>query len=108
MKDVFVPSKQLSLQLNLKFTITMIKRFKKALTAVPAIIKLLRGKTPEQGKEIAKSGLTSLTIAGSISAGKLQLGDFDTTLLLILGILEVAGYLFGCVAVSVGFSQTEK
>ena len=59
----------------------MIKRLKKTITAVPAIIKLLRGKTPEQGKDIAKSGLTSLAIAGSISAGKLQVGEFDATLL---------------------------
>ena len=86
----------------------MIKRLKKTLTAVPAIIKLLCGKTPEEGKEIAKSGLTSLAVAGSISAGKLQLGEIDTTLLLILGILEAAGYLYGCFAVSVGVSQSEK
>jgi hypothetical protein len=83
----------------------MMKRLKKALTAVPTIIKLLRGKTPVEGKEIAKSGLTSLAVAGSISAGKLQLSDIDTTLLLILGILEAAGYLYGCVAVSAGITQ---
>lgn len=86
----------------------MIRRLKKTITAVPAIIKLLRGKTPEEGKDIAKSGVTSLAIAGSISAGKLQLGEIDTTLLLILGILEAAGYLYGCVAVSVGVTQSEK
>jgi hypothetical protein len=85
----------------------MIKRLKKTLSALPTIIKLVRGKTPTEGKEIAKSGLTSFALAGSISAGKLQLSDIDTTLLLILGILEAAGYLYGCVAVSVGFSQTE-
>jgi hypothetical protein len=85
----------------------MMKRLKKTLTAVPTIIKLLRGKTPEEGKEIAKSGLTSLAVAGSISAGKLQLSDLDTTLLLILGILESVGYLYGCFAVSVGISQSE-
>lgn len=77
------------------------------ITAVPAIIKLLRDKTPEEGKDIAKSGVTSLAIAGSISAGKLQLGEIDTTLLIILGILETAGYLFGCFAVSVGVTQSE-
>ena len=86
----------------------MIKRLKKTLTAIPAIIKLLRGKTPEQGKDIAKSGVTSLAIAGSISAGKLQVGDIDATLLIILGILEALGYLYGCVALSLGVSQTEK
>lgn len=85
----------------------MIKRLKKTITAVPAIIKLLRGKTPDEGKDIAKSGLTSLAVAGSISAGKLQLGEIDTTLLLILGILEAAGYLYGCVALSVGTSQVQ-
>lgn len=86
----------------------MIKRLKKSLSAIPTIIKLLRGKTPTEGKQIAKSGLTSLAVAGSISAGKLQLGEIDTTLFLILGILETAGYLYGCVAVSVGVSQSEK
>jgi len=86
----------------------MIRRLKKTITAVPAIIKLLRGKTPEQGKDIAKSGVTSLAIAGSISAGKLQVGEIDATLLIILGILEAAGYLYGCVALSVGVSQSEN
>jgi len=86
----------------------MIRHLKKIITAVPAIIKLLRGKTPEEGKEIAKSGVTSLAIAGSISAGKLQVGDIDATLLIILGILEALGYLYGCVAISVGVSQSEK
>ena len=86
----------------------MIRRLKKTITAVPAIIKLLRGKTPDEGKEIAKSGLTSLAIAGSISAGKLQVGELDATLLIILGILEALGYLYGCVALSVGVSQSEN
>ena len=85
----------------------MIRRLKKTITAVPAIIKLLRGKTPEEGKDIAKSGITSLAIAGSISAGKLQVGEIDTTLLLILRILEAVGYLYGCVALSVGTSQVQ-
>jgi len=86
----------------------MIKRLKKTITAVPAIIKLLRGKTPEEGKEIAKSGLTSLAIAGSISAGKLQVGEFDATLLIIFGILKTLGYLYGAVTVPVGASQSES
>lgn len=85
----------------------MIKRHKKSLNAVPAIIKLIRGKTPQEGKDIVKSGLTSLVIAGSISASKLQAVEIDTTLLLMLGILEAAGYLYGIVAVSAGGSQTE-
>jgi len=85
----------------------MIKRLKKTLAAIPAIIKLFKGKTPEEAKEIAKSGVTSLAIAGSITAGKLQIGELDTTLLIILGILETFGYLYGCVAVSVGASQSE-
>lgn len=83
----------------------MIKRLKKTLTAVPAIIKLLRGKTPEQGKDIAKSGVTSLAIAGLISAGKLQVGELDATLLIILGILEAIGFLYGGVAVVAGLTQ---
>ena len=86
----------------------MIKRLKKTVAAVPAIIKLLRGKTPDEGKEIAKSGLTSIALAGSISAGKLQVGELDATLLIILGILEALGYLYGCVALSVGVSQSEN
>jgi len=86
----------------------MIRRLKKTITAVPAIIKLFRGKTPEEGKDIAKSGVTSLAIAGSISAGKLQVGDIDATLLIILGILEALGYLYGCVALSIGVSQSEN
>lgn len=86
----------------------MIKRLKKTLNAVPTIIKLMRSKTPEEGKEIAKSGLTSLVLASSISAGKLQIGDIYTTLLLIMGILEAAGYLYGCIALSVGVSQSES
>jgi hypothetical protein len=86
----------------------MIRRLKKTITTVPAIIKLIKGKTPEEGKDIAKSDVTSLAIAGSISAGKLQIGEIDTTLLLILGILEAAGYLYGCFAVSIGVTQSEK
>jgi hypothetical protein len=85
----------------------MIRRLKKTLTVIPTIIKLIRGRTPEEGKDIAKSGVTSLAIAGSISAGKLQLGEMDTTLLLLLGILEAAGYLYGCMALSIGASQSE-
>ena len=86
----------------------MIKRLKKTLTAVPAIIKLVGGKTPTEGKDIAKSGLTSLAVASSISAGKLQVAELDATLLIIFGILEVVGYLYGCVALSVGASQSEN
>lgn len=86
----------------------MIKRLKKTISAVPAIIKLIQGKTPEEGKDIAKSGVTSLVIAGSVSAGKLQIGEIDTTLLLILGILEAIVYLYGCVAITVGVSQSKK
>ena len=85
----------------------MIRRLKKTIAAIPSIIKLFKGKTPEEGKEIAKSGVTSLAIAGSITAGKLQIGELDATLLIILGILETLGYLYGCVALSVGASQSE-
>jgi len=86
----------------------MIKRLKKTLAAIPSLIKLFKGKTPEEGKEITKSGVTSLAIAGSITAGKLQIGELDATLLIILGILETLGYLYGCVAVSVGASQIDN
>jgi len=86
----------------------MIKRLKKTLAAIHAIIKLIKGKTPEEGKQIAKSGVTSLAIAGSITAGKLQIGDLDATLLIVLGILETLGYLYGYFAVSVGVTQSEN
>jgi len=56
----------------------------------------------------ATSDLASLAIAGSISVGKLKLSEIDATLLLILGILEATGYLYGCVAVSVGVSRTDS
>jgi len=85
----------------------MIKKLKKTITAIPAILKLFKGKTTEAGKDIAASGATSIAIAGSITAGKLQIGELDATLLIILGILETLGYLYGCVAVSVGASQSE-
>ncbi|HKK88037.1 MAG TPA: hypothetical protein VJ917_04250 [Saprospiraceae bacterium] len=85
----------------------MIRRLKKTIAAIPALIKLFKSKTPQEGKDIAKSGVTSLAIAGSITAGKLQIGELDATLLIILGILEILGYLYGCVALSVGASQSE-
>lgn len=75
------------------------------IKAVPSLISLFKSKTPEKGKGIVKSGVASLSIAGLISTGKLSASGIDTTLLLILSILETSGYLYGMVAISSGASQ---
>lgn len=75
------------------------------IKAVPSLISLFKSKTPEKGKEIVKSGVTSLSIAGLISTGKLSTSGIDGTLLILLSILETIGYLYGMVAISSGASQ---
>ena len=50
--------------------------------------------------------MASLTIAGLISSGRLAAGQMDSTLLIVLAILEAAGYLYGLIALSAGASQT--
>lgn len=84
----------------------MLKIINTVIKAVPVLIGLFKGNTPEQGKGIVKSGVASLTIASLISAGKLSASGLDSTLLLILSILETIGYLYGMVAISSGASQT--
>lgn len=84
----------------------MLTVIKTLIKAVPLLTGLLRGRTPDHGKTIVKSGVASLTIAGLISAGKLSASGLDSTLLLILSILEAIGYLYGAVAISSGASQT--
>ena len=84
----------------------MNKYLRGAIRAIPAVITLFRKKTPEEGKVVAKSGVTSLTIAGLISTGRLATGEMDSTLLIVLAILEAIGYLYGLVALSSGASQT--
>ncbi|WP_440999899.1 hypothetical protein [Fodinibius sp. SL11] len=76
------------------------------IKTVPSLISLFKSKTPENGKRIVKSGVASLSIAGLISTGKLSASGVDTTLLLILSILEIIGYLYGMVAISSGMAQT--
>ena len=50
--------------------------------------------SPEDRKEITTNDMFSLYIAGSISAGKLEVLLLDSNLNIILGILEAVGYLF--------------
>jgi len=76
------------------------------IRAIPAVISLFRKETSEEGKAVAKSGLASLTIAGLISCGRVAAGEMDSTLLIVLAILEAAGYLYGLIALSAGASQT--
>lgn len=78
---------------------------KTMIKAVPFLIGLFKSKTPKQGKGIVKSGVTSLTISGLISTGRLSVSDIDGTLLIILSILETIGYLYGMMAISSGATQ---
>jgi len=78
------------------------------IKAVPTLISLFKSKTPEKGKGIVKSGIASLTISGLISAGKLSASGLDSTLLLILSILETIGYLYGMIALSSGAAQVSE
>ncbi|SMO92807.1 hypothetical protein [Fodinibius sediminis] len=83
----------------------MLKILSPIIKAVPTLIGLLKGKTPEKGKGIVKSGIASLTISGLLSTGRLSASGIDSTLLLILSILEMIGYLYGMIAISSGASQ---
>jgi hypothetical protein len=84
----------------------MLKILKPIIKAVPTLISLFKSKTPEKGKGIVKSGITSLTISGLLSTGRLSASGIDSTLLLILSILEIIGYLYGMIAISSGAAQT--
>lgn len=84
----------------------MSKFLRTVIQAVPSIVSLFRKKTSDEGKGIVKSGVASLTISGLISSSRMAAGDIDSTLLIILAILETAGYLFGVTALSSGASQT--
>ena len=83
----------------------MLKILTPIIKAVPTLIGLFKSKTPEKGRGIVKSGIASLTISGLISTGRLSASGIDTTLLLILSILEIVGYLYGMVAISSGATQ---
>lgn len=84
----------------------MLRILSPIIKAVPTLIGLFKSKTPETGKGIVKSGIASLTISGLLSTGRLSASSIDTTLLLILSILEIIGYLYGMVAISLGAAQT--
>ncbi len=84
----------------------MLKILKPIIKAVPTLIGLFKSKTPEKGRGIVKSGIASLTISGLLSTGRLSASGIDTTLLLILSILEIVGYLYGLIAISSGATQT--
>jgi len=84
----------------------MLKILSPIFKAVPTLIGLFKHKTPEKGRGIVKSGIASLTISGLLSTGRLSASGIDTTLLLILSILEIIGYLYGMVAISSGATQT--
>lgn len=77
------------------------------IQAITTLVHLFRGRTPEPGRHIVKSGVASLTIAGMISTGRLSAGDLDSTLLLVLSIAEVIAYAFGVTAIGAGASQCE-
>ncbi|MCW9709061.1 hypothetical protein [Fodinibius salsisoli] len=84
----------------------MLKILSPIIKAVPTLIGLFKSRTPKKGRGIVKSGIASLTISGLLSTGRLSASGIDTTLLLILSILEMIGYLYGMIAISSGSSQT--
>lgn len=83
----------------------MLKILSPIFKAVPTLIGLFKRKTPEKGRGIVKSGIASLTISGLLSTGRLSASGIDSTLLLILSILEIVGYLYGMIAISSGATQ---
>jgi len=84
----------------------MLKILSPIIKAVPTLLGLFKSKTPEKGRGIVKRGIASLTISGLLSTGRLSASGIDSTLLLILSILEMIGYLYGMIAISSGASQT--
>jgi hypothetical protein len=84
----------------------MLRILKPIIKAVPTLISLFKSKSPEKGRGIVKSGIASLTISVLLSTGRLSASGIDTTLLLILSILEIVGYLYGMIAISSGATQT--
>ena len=84
----------------------MLRILSPIIKAVPTLIGLFKSRTPKKGRRIVKSGIASLTISGLLSTGRLSASGIDTTLLLILSILEMIGYLYGIIAISSGGTQT--
>ncbi|HBQ58815.1 MAG TPA: hypothetical protein DD671_04115 [Balneolaceae bacterium] len=83
----------------------MKKLLKNAFKAVPTLITLFRKETPQEGKEIAQSGLTSLGISGMITTGRLNAAELDETVIIILAIVEAIGYVYGLIALISGSAQ---
>ncbi|MAL19392.1 MAG: hypothetical protein CL670_04395 [Balneola sp.] len=86
----------------------MKKLLKSVIKSVPTLITLFKKETPQEGKDIAKSGLTSLGISGMITTGRINAGELDETVLIILAIVEAIGYVYGIVALIAGSSQNTK
>lgn len=85
----------------------MKKLLRNVIKSVPTLITLFRKETPQEGKDIAKSGLTSLGISGVITTGRINAGEMDETVLIILAIVEAIGYVYGLIALLVGSSQVK-
>ncbi|MDZ7660481.1 hypothetical protein [Fodinibius sp.] len=83
----------------------MKKLLRNLAKSVPTLITLFRKETPQEGKDIAQSGLTSLGISGMITTGRLNAGELDETVIIILAIVEAIGYLYGVVAILAGNVQ---
>ncbi|WP_409029502.1 hypothetical protein [Gracilimonas sediminicola] len=86
----------------------MNKLLRNVLKSVPTLITLFRKETPQEGKDIAKSGLTSLGISGMITTGRINAGEIDETVLIILAIVEAIGYVYGVIALIAGSSQNSE
>jgi len=61
----------------------MKKLLRNLAKSVPTLITLFRKETPQEGKDIAQSGLTSLGISGMITTGRLNSADLDETVIII-------------------------
>lgn len=85
----------------------MKKLLRNVIKSVPILITLFRKETPQEGKDIAKSGLTSLGISGMITTGRINAGEIGETVLIILAIVEAIGYVYGVIAVLAGGSQVD-
>lgn len=86
----------------------MKKLLRNAIKSVPTLINLFRKETPQEGKDIAKGGLTSLGISGMITTGRLNAGELDETVIIILAIVEAIGYVYGVIALLTGSAQVNR
>jgi len=83
----------------------MKKLLRNLAKSVPTLITLFRKETPQEGKDIAQSGLSSLGISGMITTGRLNSADLDETVIIILAIVEAIGYVYGLIALISGSAQ---